>query len=87
LTTPERPANATHWSTRTLAAAVGISNASVLCIWYAHGLKPRRVEHFKISNDPDFSARLEATACPYMNPPEHAVVLCVDEALNNSHSV
>lgn len=79
LTTQEKPANATHWSTRTMAAAVGISDSSVLRIWHAHGLKPHRVENFKISNDPDFSGKLEAIVGLYMNPPEHAMVLCVDE--------
>ena len=52
MTTRQRPGNATHWSTRTMAAAVGISEASVRRIWRAHGLKPHRVEAFKISNDP-----------------------------------
>src|ERR1019366_1906910 len=55
LTTRQQPANATHWSTRTMAAAVGISEASVRRIWRAHGLKPHRVETFKISNDPAFA--------------------------------
>ena len=52
LTTQQQPANATHWSTRTMAAAVGISEATVRRIWHAHGLKPHRVETFKVSNDP-----------------------------------
>ncbi len=59
LTTRQQPANATHWSTRTMAAAVGISEASVRRIWRAHGLKPHRVETFKISNDPAFAEKLE----------------------------
>lgn len=79
LTTQERPANATHWSTRTMAAAVGISDSSVLRIWRAHGLKPHRVETFKISNDPAFSEKLEAVVGLYLNPPDSAIVLCVDE--------
>ena len=79
LTTQEKPANATHWSTRKMAAAVGISDSSVLRIWHAHGLKPHRVETFKVSNDPNFSQKLEAIVGLYMNPPEHAMVLCVDE--------
>lgn len=79
LTTQEKPANATHWSTRTMAAAVGISDSSVLRIWHAHGLKPHRIESFKLSNDPHFTEKLEAIVGLYLHPPEHAIVLCVDE--------
>src|SRR5712691_10556348 len=79
MTTRQPPTNATHWSTRTMAAAVGISEASVRRIWRAHGLKPHRVETFKISNDPAFAEKLEDIVGLYLNPPEHALVLCVDE--------
>lgn len=79
LTTQERPRNATHWSTRSMAAAVGISDSSVLRIWRSHGLKPHRVETFKVSNDPRFVEKLEAIVGLYLNPPESAIVLCVDE--------
>jgi transposase len=79
LTTRQQPSNATHWSTRTMAATVGISEASVRRIWRAHGLKPHRVETFKISNDPAFAEKLEDIVGLYLNPPEHALVLCVDE--------
>ena len=79
LTTRQKPGNATHWSTRTMAAAVGISEASVRRIWRAHGLKPHRVETFKISNDPQFAEKLEDIVGLYLNPPEHALVLCADE--------
>jgi len=79
MTTHQQPPNATHWSTRTMAAAVGISEASVRRIWRAHGLKPHRVETFKISNDPAFAEKLEDIVGLYLNPPEHALVLCVDE--------
>ena len=78
-TTQERPRNATHWSTRTMATQVGISEASVRRIWKAHGLKPHLVETFKVSNDPDFAGKLEAIVGLYLNPPEHALVLCCDE--------
>jgi len=78
-TTRDRPTNATHWSTRTMAAEVGISEASVRRIWKAHGLKPHLVESFKISNDPKFAEKLEAIVGLYLNPPEHALVLCCDE--------
>jgi len=79
MTTRQQPSNATHWSTRTMAAAVGISPASVRRIWHAHGLKPHRVETFKVSNDPAFAEKLEDIVGLYLNPPEHALVLCVDE--------
>ena len=78
-TTQERPANSTHWSTRTMAAAVGISDSSVLRIWRAHGLKPHRVETFKVSNDPAFTEKLEAVVGLYLDPPDKALVLCCDE--------
>jgi transposase len=78
-TTREKPANATHWSTRTMAAAVAISEASVRRIWRAHGLKPHLIETFKVSNDPQFAEKLEAVVGLYLNPPEHALVLCCDE--------
>ncbi len=79
LTTQDKPRNATHWSTRTMAAEVGISEASVRRIWRAHGLKPHLVESFKVSNDPQFAEKLEAIVGLYLNPPEHALVLCCDE--------
>ncbi len=78
-TTQEKPANATHWSTRTMAAATGISEASVRRIWKAHGLKPHLLETFKLSNDPQFAEKLEAIIGLYLAPPEHAIVLCCDE--------
>jgi transposase len=79
LTTRQKPPNATHWSTRSMARAVGISEASVRRIWHSHGLKPHRVESFKISHDPQFAEKLEDIMGLYLNPPEHALVLCVDE--------
>lgn len=78
-TTQEKPAQATHWSTRTMAVATGISEASVRRIWRAHGLKPHLIETFKISNDPAFAEKLEAIVGLYLNPPQHALVLCCDE--------
>jgi transposase len=62
-----------------MAGVTGISEASVRRIWHAHGLKPHRVESFKVSNDPDFAAKLEDVVGLYLNPPEHALVLSVDE--------
>ncbi|MFN7994160.1 MAG: IS630 family transposase [Bryobacteraceae bacterium] len=78
-TTQEKPDNATHWSTRTMAVAMGISEASVRRIWHAHGLKPHLVRTFKLSNDPLFAEKLETIVGLYLNPPEHAIVLCADE--------
>jgi len=78
-TTLEKPANATHWSTRTMAAAVDLSEATVRRIWHKHGLKPHLVETFKVSTDPHFAEKLEAIVGLYLNPPEHALVLCCDE--------
>jgi transposase len=79
LTTQRKPSHATHWSTRTMAAEVNISEATVRRIWRKHGLKPHLVESFKISNDPHFAEKLEAIVGLYLNPPEHALVLCCDE--------
>ena len=74
-TTQERPSHATHWSTRTMAAVAGISEASVRRIWHGHGLKPHRVETLKLSNDSRFAEKLEDIVGLYLNPPEHALVL------------
>jgi transposase len=79
MTTKEKPKNATQWSTRTMAEAVGISEASVRRIWHKNGLKPHLVDTFKVSNDPKFAEKLEVVVGLYLNPPEHALVLCCDE--------
>ena len=78
-TTQEKPDNATHWSTRTMAAATRLSEKSVRRIWHKHGLKPHLSRTFKVSNDPAFAEKLEAIVGLYLNPPEHAIVLCADE--------
>jgi transposase len=78
-TTREKPGNATQWSTRTMAEAAGLSEKSVRRIWHKHGLKPHLSRTFKISNDPEFAEKLEAIVGLYLNPPEHAIVLCADE--------
>ena len=78
-TTQSKPANATHWSTRTMAAEMGVSEATVRRVWHAHGLKPHLVERFKISKDKRFAEKLEDIVGLYLNPPEHAIVMCVDE--------
>jgi len=78
-TTQSRPVNATHWSRSTMAREMGISDSTVGRIWKANGLKPHRVDSFKVSNDPEFASKLEAIVGLYLNPPEHALVLSVDE--------
>ena len=78
-TTTERPADATHWSARAMAKAVGIAVSSVQKIWRAHGLKPHQVRTFKLSNDPNFEAKLVDVVGLYLDPPDRALVLSVDE--------
>jgi len=78
-TTQTKPPAATHWSTRMMAAAEGVSEATVRRIWKAHGLKPHRLRSFKISNDKRFVEKLEDIVGLYLNPPEHALVLSCDE--------
>lgn len=79
LTTQTKPEAATHWSTRKMAAELGVSAASVSRHWRATGLKPHVVRGFKISRDPRFVEKLEDIVGLYMSPPEHALVLCCDE--------
>src|SRR6266511_3538326 len=78
-TLEEQPANATHWSTRSMAAAAGMSQSAVSRIWRAFGLKPHQTEAFKLSPDPQFIDKVRDIVALYLNPPEAAVVLCVDE--------
>ena len=73
------PKYATHWSTRTLAKHLGIDKSMVQRVWKAHNLQPHRVETFKLSNDPQFIEKLVDVVGLYLRPPEHALVLCVDE--------
>ena len=70
---------ATHWTGRAMAKAAGISHRSVQRIWAAHGLKPHRVRLFKLSNDPQFATKVQDIVGLYVDPPEHALVLSVDE--------
>jgi len=79
LTTQTTPKSATHWSTRTMAAAAGVSATTVARVWRAHGLKPHRIKSFKVSRDPRFVEKLEDIVGLYLSPPEHALVLCCDE--------
>jgi len=78
-TLEDKPANATHWSTRDLAKNVGMSPASVGRIWQAFGLKPWQTDTFKLSEDPMFIDKVRDIVGLYLNPPDKAVVLCVDE--------
>lgn len=79
MTLETTPADATHWSTRDLAKRVGVSPSTVLRVWRAFNLQPHRVETFRLSNDPLFIEKVRDIVGLYMNPPTHAVVLCVDE--------
>jgi transposase len=74
-----KPANATHWSTRSLAQATGMSQTTVSRVWRAFGLKPHLVDSFKLSPDPQFIDKVHDIVGLYLNPPEAAVVICVDE--------
>jgi transposase len=73
------PKDATHWSTRSMAAEVGLTQNAVLRIWHAFGLQPHRQESWKLSKDPLFVDKVRDVVGLYLNPPERAVVLCVDE--------
>jgi transposase len=73
------PADATHWSTRSLAAELGLSQSAVSRIWRAFGLQPHRQESWKLSKDPQFIDKVRDVVGLYLDPPEAAVVLCVDE--------
>jgi transposase len=79
LTTKTTPPGATHWSCRTMAERVGVSPATVQRIWSELGLQPHRVDTFKISNDPRFAEKLIDVVGLYLDPPDKAIVLCMDE--------
>jgi transposase len=79
MTLEERPTDATHWSTRSLARQVGMSQSAISRIWRAFGLKPHLVDTFKLSSDPQFIEKVRDVVGLYLNPPQAAMVLCVDE--------
>jgi transposase len=73
------PSDATHWSTRSLASEMGMSQSAISRIWRAFGLKPHLVDSFKLSTDPQFIEKVRDVVGLYLNPPEAALVLCADE--------
>ena len=79
VTLQTRPPGATHWSCRTMAEEQGVSKATVNRIWQSHGLQPHRTKPFKLSRDPRFLEKLTDVVGLYLNPPEKALVVCVDE--------
>ena len=79
LTLQDPPGEPTHWTGAMMAKAAGVSVSSVQRIWRAHGLEPHRVRQFKLSNDPNFAAKLRDVVGLYVDPPAHAIVLAVDE--------
>ena len=86
------PTKSTHWSTRLMAQKTGLSQTAIVRIWRAFGLQPHRVENFKFSKDPQFVEKVRDIVGLYMNPPDHAIVLCVDEksqvqALNRTQPI
>jgi transposase len=78
-TTQGKPPDATHWSTRSMAKAIGVSRSTVQRVWRDNHLKPHRVKTFKVSNDPHFAEKLVDVVGLYLDPPEHALVLSCDE--------
>ena len=86
------PSNSTHWSTRLMAQKTGLSQTAIVRIWRAFGLQPHRVENFKFSKDPQFVEKVRDIVGLYLNPPDRAIVLCVDEksqvqALNRTQPI
>jgi transposase len=86
------PTNSTHWSTRLMAAETGLSQNAIVRIWHAFGLQPHRVENFKFSKDPQFVEKVRDIVGLYLNPPDRAVVVCLDEksqvqALNRTEPI
>ena len=86
LTQNSKPEGQTHWSVRTMAARVGVSPARVQRIWAARGLKPHLIKTFKLSTDPNFDEKLIDVCGLYLNPPENAIVFCMDELCEGSHN-
>ncbi len=92
LTLHTKTPGSTHWSTRTLAEEVGVSNATIARIWKSHRIQPHRENRVKLSRDPEFNEKVRDVVGLYMNPPDKAVVICLDEksgmqALDRSQTV
>jgi hypothetical protein len=86
------PDNSTHWSSRLMSKKTGLSQTAIVRIWHAFGLQPHRIENFKFSKDPLFVEKVRDIVGLYMNPPHHAMVLCVEEksqvqALNRTQPI
>ncbi len=79
LTLERTPAQASHWSTRSMAKPSGLSHDSIARIWQTFGLKPHRQDSFQLSTDPFFVEKVHDVVGLYMSPPQNALVLCVDE--------
>jgi transposase len=79
MTLHTKPPNATQWSVRTMASAAGLSASSIQRIWSAHGLKPHLAKTFKLSRDPNFAAKVQDVVGLYLDPPDRALVLSLDE--------
>jgi transposase len=78
--TRKKPSDgSTHWSTRRLATKLGVHHMMVARVWQKHGIQPHRMERYMASNDPEFEAKAADVIGLYLHPPQHAVVLCVDE--------
>ncbi|MFL6417118.1 MAG: IS630 family transposase [Bryobacteraceae bacterium] len=91
-TLESKPANSTHWSTRLMAEESGLTQNAIVRIWHTFGLQPHRVENFKFSKDPQFVEKVRDIVGLYLNPPDRAIVLCVDEksqvqALNRTEPI
>jgi len=92
ITLHTKPRGSTHWSTRTLARRTGLSNFTIQKIWKAHRIQPHRERSFKLSRDPEFNEKVRDVVGLYMNPPDKAIVVCVDEksgiqALDRSQTI
>ncbi len=85
-TLEDKPDDATHWSTRSMAAEMGMSRTTINRIWNAFGLQPHRAESFKLSTDPYFVEKVRDIVGLHLDPPERALVLCVDEKSRSRHS-
>src|SRR6187200_2086591 len=86
------PGSSTHWSSRLMAEEMGLSQNAIVRIWHAFGLQPHRVENFKFSKDAQFVEKVRDVVGLYLNPPDRAIVLCVDEksqvqALNRTEPI